>query len=197
MERAAQGVESAMVAVLGLDRASLEAACREARGMAVIANYYCPGPLVLGGERAAVERAAALAREKGARRCLPLNVSGPFHTPLMASAGRELEEYLRTVPLAEPAIPVIFNCLGGTGPEGADIRELLVRQVQSSVYMEDSIRAMAGLGVDAVVEIGPGRALSGFVRRTVPAMPVYAVETVPDVESLPAWLEGLEKEKKS
>ncbi len=197
MERAAQGVESAMVAVLGLDRASLEAACREARGMAVIANYNCPGQLVLGGERAAVERAAALAREKGARRCLPLNVSGPFHTPLMASAGRELEEYLRTVPLAEPAIPVIFNCLGGTGPEGADIRELLVRQVQSSVYMEDSIRAMAGLGVDAVVEIGPGRALSGFVRRTVPAMPVYAVETVPDVESLPAWLEGLEKEKRS
>ena len=165
--------------------------------MAVIANYNCPGQLVLGGERAAVERAAALAREKGARRCLPLNVSGPFHTPLMASAGRELEEYLRTVPLAEPAIPVIFNCLGGTGPEGADIRELLVRQVQSSVYMEDSIRAMAGLGVDAVVEIGPGRALSGFVRRTVPAMPVYAVETVPDVESLPAWLEGLEKEKRS
>ena len=99
--------------------------------------------------------------------------------------------------LFRSAIPVIFNCLGGTGPEGADIRELLVRQVQSSVYMEDSIRAMAGLGVDAVVEIGPGRALSGFVRRTVPAMPVYAVETVPDVESLPAWLEGLEKEKRS
>ena len=146
-------------------------------------------------DEAGLERAAALAKEKGARRCMPLNVSGPFHTPLMAPAGKELEAYFKDIPFAPPAIPVIFNCLGRTGTD--PIPALLVRQVQSSVYMEDSIRAMAGLGVDAVVEIGPGRALSGFVRRTVPAMPVYAVETVPDVESLPAWLEGLEKEKRS
>lgn len=199
MERAAQGIESAMVAVLGLDRAPLEAACKEASGLgtAVIANYNCPGQLVLGGEKAAVERAAALAREKGAKRCLPLKVSGPFHTPLMAPAGRELEKYLQKVPFGEPAIPVLFNCLGGLNSDHVPVRELLVRQVQSSVYMEDSIRAMAALGVDAVVEIGPGKALSGFVRKTIPDLPVCAVETVTDVERLPEWLRALEKEREA
>ena len=198
MERAAQGLESAMVAVLGLDRAALEAACGEASslGVVVIANYNCPGQLVIGGEKAAVERAATLAKEKGARRCMPLKVSGPFHTPLMAPAGTALASYFRTVSFAEPAIPVIFNCLGRPRNGDESIPELLVRQVQSSVYMEDSIRAMAAMGVDAILEIGPGTALSGFVRRTLPEMPVYAVETVPDVERLPDWLAALNKEER-
>ena len=198
MERAAQGLEGAMVAVLGLDRAALEAACGEASslGVVVIANYNCPGQLVIGGEKAAVERAAALAKEKGARRCMPLKVSGPFHTPLMAPAGTALASYFRTVSFAEPAIPVIFNCLGRPRNGDESIPELLVRQVQSSVYMEDSIRAMAAMGVDAILEIGPGTALSGFVRRTLPEMPVYAVETVPDVERLPDWLAALNKEER-
>ena len=143
-----------------------------------------------------MERAASLAKEKGAKRCLPLKVSGPFHTPLMAPAGEELETYLQSVSFDEPAIPVIFNCLGGCNTGGVPIRELLVRQVQSSVYMEDSIQAMAGLGVDAVIEIGPGKALSGFVHKTVPELPVCAVETAADVERLPDWLAALEKEKK-
>ncbi len=198
MERAAQGLESAMVAVLGLDRAALEAACGESSslGVVVIANYNCPGQLVIGGEKAAVERAAALAKEKGARRCMPLKVSGPFHTPLMAPAGTALASYFRTVSFAEPAIPVIFNCLGRPRDGDESIPELLVRQVQNSVYMEDSIRAMAAMGVDAILEIGPGTALSGFVRRTLPEMPVYAVETVPDVERLPDWLAALNKEER-
>ncbi len=198
MERAAQGLEGAMVAVLGLDRAALEAACGEASslGVVVIANYNCPGQLVIGGEKAAVERAAALAKEKGARRCMPLKVSGPFHTPLMAPAGTALASYFRTVSFAEPAIPVIFNCLGRPRNGDESIPELLVRQVQNSVYMEDSIRAMAAMGVDAILEIGPGTALSGFVRRTLPEMPVYAVETVPDVERLPDWLAALNKEER-
>ena len=198
MERAAQGLESAMVAVLGLDRAALEAACGEASslGVVVIANYNCPGQLVIGGEKAAVERAAALAKEKGARRCMPLKVSGPFHTPLMAPAGTALASYFRTVSFAEPAIPVIFNCLGRPRNGDESIPELLVRQVQNSVYIVDSIRALAEMGVDAILEIGPGTALSGFVRRTLPEMPVYAVETVPDVERLPDWLAALNKEER-
>ncbi len=197
MERAAQGIESAMIAILGLDRASLEAACAEASesGIVVIANYNCPGQLVIGGEREAVERAAVLAKEKGAKRCRPLKVSGPFHTPLMASAGKELEQYFQTVSFCKPSIPVIFNCLGGCNTDGIAVQELLVRQVQSSVYMEDSIRAMRDLGVDAVIEIGPGKTLSGFVRKTVPELPVCAVETVPDAEGLRDWLAALEKEK--
>ena len=175
-----------MIAVLGLDRAPLQEACEEAGslGCVVIANYNCPGQLVIGGEKAAVEKAAALAKEKGAKRCLPLKVSGPFHTPLMAPAGAALEEYFRSVTFAQPQIPVIFNCLGDVKGDDVTIPELLVRQVQSSVFMEDSIRKMAAMDLDALVEIGPGKALSGFVKKTVPDLPVYAVETVADVEAL-------------
>ncbi|MBP3486498.1 MAG: ACP S-malonyltransferase, partial [Oscillospiraceae bacterium] len=131
MEEAAAGRESAMMAVLNLDRGPLQAACDEASalGCVVIANYNCPGQLVIGGEKAAVERAAALAKEKGARRCLPLKVSGPFHTPLMAPAGDALAEYFRTVAFAETKLPVIFNCLGSEDRGGVSIPELLVRQV--------------------------------------------------------------------
>jgi [acyl-carrier-protein] S-malonyltransferase len=186
MEEAAAGVESAMLAVLGLGRETLLEACEEASGLGcvVIANYNCPGQLVIGGEKAAVERAGALAKEKGARRCLPLNVSGPFHTPLMAPAGAALKERFQSVSFAQPTIPVLFNCLGDVKGEDEAIPELLVRQVQSSVYLENSIRRMAGMDLDAFVEIGPGRVLTGFVKKIAPDMPVYPVETVADVEAL-------------
>ena len=197
MEEAAAGRESAMMAVLNLGRAPLQEACDAASdlGCVVIANYNCPGQLVIGGEKAAVEKAAAIAKEKGARRCLPLKVSGPFHTPLMAPAGDALQSYFQNVTFGEPQIPVIFNCLGTVKSDNITIPELLVRQVQSSVYMEDSIRTMATMGVDAIVEIGPGKALSGFVKKTVPEVPVTAVETAADVEALPQTLEGLLKKE--
>ena len=193
MTQAAEGVESAMVAVLGLDRETLQTAVDGAsgEGIVVIANYNCPGQLVLGGEKTAVEKAAALAKELGAKRCMPLKVSGPFHTPLMAPAGEALKERFKTISFQEPSIPVIFNCLGDV-QNSETIPALLVHQVQSSVYMEDSIRRMAAMGVDAIVEIGPGKALSGFVRKTTPQVPVFAVETVADVEKLPILLKNLE-----
>ena len=186
MEQAAAGKPSSMMAILGLDRKPLQKACSAASalGCVVIANYNCPGQLVIGGEQAAVAQAAALAKEAGARRCMPLKVSGPFHTPLMAPAGAALEERFRTVTFAQPQIPVVFNCLGDVKPEDTTVPELLVRQVQSSVYMEDSIRRMAALGMDALIEIGPGRVLSGFVKKATPQLPVYAVETAEDVEQL-------------
>ena len=186
MEAAAAGRESAMMAVLGLDRAPLQEACDEAgsEGCVVIANYNCPGQLVIGGEKAAVEKAAALAKEKGAKRCLPLKVSGPFHTPLMKPAGDALAERFQSTVFGPIEIPVIFNCLGDTMSENDAIPALLERQVQSSVFMEDSIRKMADMGVDAIVEIGPGKALTGFVKKTVPGLPVYPVETAADVENL-------------
>ena len=198
MEEAAAGRDSAMVAVLGLDRERLLEAVREAEplGAVVIANYNCPGQLVLGGERAAVQQAAALAKARGARRCVPLRVSGPFHTPLMAPAGAALEERFRDIPFREPEIPVLFNCLGREKAPEDRIPALLVRQVQSSVYMEDTIRRMGELGAEALVEIGPGNALTGFVNRTLPQMPVYPVETAADVEGLPQWLAQTEKEKR-
>ena len=189
MEEAAAGHDSAMMAVLGLEEEPLREACEAASGLgvAVIANYNCPGQLVIGGDRAAVEKAAAVAKEKGARRCLPLKVSGPFHTPLMAPAGEALRTYFRDVTFQEARIPVFFNCLGDSaaGPK-TDVPQLLVRQVQSSVYMEQCIWNMAvgPIKVDALVEIGPGKALSGFAKKTVPETPVCAVETAADVEGL-------------
>ena len=197
MEQSAAGVESSMVAVLGLDREPLQKACEQASslGVVVIANYNCPGQLVIGGEKAAVAQAVALAKEYGAKRCMPLNVSGPFHTPLMREAGEALRTRFSQINFHPMTIPVIFNCLGDVCPAGTTIPELLVRQVQSSVYMEDSIRKMAQLGVDALVEIGPGKALNGFVRKTVPKLPVFTVETTEDVEHLTDALNQLEKER--
>ena len=196
MEAAAAGRESAMMAVLNLDRESLQAACQEASdaGCVVIANYNCPGQLVIGGDKAAVEKAAALAKEKGARRCMPLKVSGPFHTPLMAPAGEALAKRFETVTFRPMEIPVLFNCLGDVKDDTQTIPELLVRQVQSSVYMEDTIRKLAAMGLDALVEIGPGKVLSGFVKKTAPELPVIAVETAADVAALPERLAELGKE---
>ena len=192
MAQAAQGVESAMMAVLNMDRAALSECCREASDLGVveIANYNCPGQLGIGGEKAAVERAAALAREKGARRCLPLKVSGPFHTSLLAPAGDALRERFQTVAFRPMEVPVLFNCLGDRMGPADTIPALLERQVQSSVYMEDTIRRLAALGVDAVVEIGPGKTLSGFVRKTAPEMQTYAVETPVELDGAVSALKG-------
>ena len=197
MAAAAAGRPCGMTAVLGLDREKLQEACRQAAGAGVveIANYNCPGQLVIGGEQAAVDKAAALAKELGAKRCLPLKVSGPFHTSLLAPAGDALREKFKETAFGAMRIPVLFNCLGREmGPEDT-IPALLEKQVQTSVYMEDTIRRLAELGVDTIVEIGPGKALSGFVKKTVPGIPVCAVETAADVENLPDTLEQLIKEK--
>ena len=193
MASAAAGRPCGMTAVLGLDREKLQQACQKASdaGVVEIANYNCPGQLVIGGDQAAVDRAAALAKEAGARRCMPLKVSGPFHTSLMAPAGDALAERFRTESFGEMRIPVLFNCLGREmGPEDT-IPTLLERQVQSSVYMEDTIRRLAQLGVDTVVEIGPGKALSGFVRKTAPDIRIYGVESCADVEAVCAALKGV------
>lgn len=192
MTQAAQGMDCAMMAVLGLDVAALQSACDQAASLGVveIANYNCPGQLVIGGEKAAVEKAAALAKELGAKRALPLKVSGPFHTSLLKPAGDALAERFRTVEFAPMAFPVLFNCLGREMGEGDTIPSLLERQVQSSVRMEDTIRRMEALGVDTIVEIGPGKVLSGFVRKTCPAIRTFAVETCADLDALTAALKG-------
>ena len=186
MAEAAKGVPCGMTAVLGLDRAKLEQACEQASALGVvcIANYNCPGQLVIGGHQEAVDEAARLAKEMGARRCMPLKVSGPFHTPLLKPAGDALAEKFKGETFGEMQVPVLFNCLGREKGPDDTIPALLERQVQSSVYMEDTIRRLSELGVDTIVEIGPGKVLSGFVRKTTPEIKTYAVETVADVQAL-------------
>lgn len=193
MARAAEGIPCGMTAVLGLDRGPLADCCAQARSLGVveICNYNCPGQLVIGGEKAAVAKAGELARAAGARRLLPLRVSGPFHTPLMQPASEALAERFQTERFAPMRFPVLFNCLGDVMGEGDTIPALLCRQVKESVYMEDTLRRLAALGVDTAVEIGPGRALSGFAAKTVGgAIRCCAVE---DVASLRAALEALKE----
>lgn len=192
MAAAAAGRPCGMTAVLGLDREKLQEACRQAAGAGVveIANYNCPGQLVIGGEQAAVDKAAALAKELGAKRCLPLKVSGPFHTSLLAPAGDALREKFKETAFGAMRIPVLFNCLGREMRPEDTIPALLEKQVQTSVYMEDTIRRLAELGVDTIVEIGPGKALSGFVKKTAPAIKTYAVETCANLDALSAALKG-------
>ena len=192
MEQAAAGLACGMTAVLGLDREKLQAACDRAAalGTVQICNYNCPGQLVIGGEKAAVDRAGELARELGAKRCMPLKVSGPFHTRLMGPAGDALAAHFRSVTFAPMALPVYFNCKGGPMEPGDTVPALLERQVQSSVYWEDTIRRMAADGVDTVVEIGPGKTLCGFFKKTAPEIKTYHIDTAADLHSVAAALKG-------
>ena len=182
MEEAAQGHESAMVAVLGLDREPLQAACETAAdlGTVVIANYNCPMQLVIGGALPAVEEASRLALEAGAKRCVPLKVSGPFHTALMDSAAEKLHEEFQDAEFGDMNFPVIFNATARPLGNDETLPELLEKQVHQSVLFEDTVRYMAEQGIDTVVEIGPGKALSGFIRKTVKGIKTYAIE---DAES--------------
>jgi len=192
MEHAASGLDCGMTAVLGLDREKLQTACDRASelGTVQICNYNCPGQLVIGGEKAAVDRAGELAKELGAKRCMPLKVRGPFHTHLMKPAGDALAAYFKTVAFGPMALPVYFNCKGGPRSEGDTVPGLLERQVQSPVYWEDTIRRMAADGIDTVVEIGPGKVLSGFFKKTAPEIKTCHIDTAADFRSVVSALKG-------
>ena len=192
MAEAVKDRPSAMAAVLMLGREEPQrcGAPPPQRGVGERATLNRPGQIVSGGDAAAVEEAGRLAKEAGAKRVMPLKVSGPFHTSLMAPAGAALEQRFRTVDFGPMKFPVLFNCKGDVLGEGDSIPGLLVRQVQSSVYMEDTIRNMAAHGVDTILEIGPGKALSGFVKKTDKSITTYAVETVEDLEAAVAALKG-------
>ena len=192
MADAVAGRPCGMAAILGMEREPLQACCDAVgdQGVCEIANYNCPGQLVIAGDQEAVDAACVLAKEKGARRCVPLKVSGPFHTSLMKPAGDALRERFQSETFGEMAFPVVFNCLGRAKTAEETVPELLERQVQSSVYLEDTIRRLQELGVDTVVEIGPGRALSGFVKKTAKDIKCYPVETAQELEAAIAALKG-------
>ena len=192
MANAVQGRPCGMAAVLGMDREALKAVCEEASEAGVVecTNFNCPGQIVISGDAAAVDKAGELAKAAGAKRVLPLKVSGPFHTSLMAPAGDALREKFQSVSFGEMEIPVLFNCLGDLKGEADTIPNLLERQVQRSVYLEDTIRRLRELGVDTAVEIGPGRALSGFVKKTAKEIKCYPVETAQELEAAIAALKG-------
>ena len=193
MQTAVSGRDCKMIAVLGLDKETVFAGCEkvkatlEAEGKSLVAepaNFNCPGQITVSGDAEAVDMAAEVLKEMGAKRCLPVKVSGPFHTSLMKPAGDALADRFKSESFGDMQIPVVFNCIGREKNADETIPALLEQQVQKSVYFDDSIKAMADIGIDAFVEIGPGKTLSKFVQKTTPDIPVYGVETVEEIEKL-------------
>lgn len=183
MKHAAPKGTGAMAAVLGLDSDSVEKAVEGIEGV-FIANYNCPGQIVITGEAEAVEKAKGILKEAGARRVLPLNVSGPFHSPMMKPAGDALSEVLENVPLSSLKVPYVTNVTAEVVADQSKIKELLVKQVSSSVRWEQSIRTMIAEGADAFVEIGPGRTLSGFMKKIDRNVKMYRIGTWEEAEAV-------------
>lgn len=196
MEEAVTGRDTGMIAVMNLDREIIKECCKQAEEefkdspchIAEVANYNTPVQVTVSGDTPVINRAGELMLEKGARRVVPVAVSGPFHTSLMKPAGDKLAERFKTEKFGEMSFPVLFNATGKELEAGKTIPEMLELQVQSSVYFEDSIRYMIEQGVDTFVEIGPGKTLSGFVKKIDRSFAVYSVE---DVDSLKALLDAL------
>ena len=187
MQEAADATDGVMSAILGLPAEKVEEICKKAKtaGTVEVANYNTAVQTVIGGERAAVEAAEALAKEAGAKRCMRLKVSSAFHTSFMDPASEALQMYFRKVIFHPMQIPVIFNTVAAPLPEGEEISQILIRQVKSGVRMKQTIEYLAEQGIDTIIEIGPGKALSGFVKKTAPQIKTFAIG---DVESLQAVL---------
>ena len=195
MEEASKGLESSMAAILGLSEVELQKIVLSAGGEVYLCNLNCPGQIVIGGEKSAVERAAKLALESGAKKSIPLKVSGPFHTPFMQSAGQALAEYFQKIKWQEPKCTVLHNVLGRERKEGdPSIPGLLREQVSKPVRMEESLKRVLELGARDFIEIGPGKTVSGFLKKVakeegIEDYSVVSLETKEDVEAL--WKEKL------
>jgi len=186
MQEAVPEGEGGMAAILGLQREAVEKACQTAASGSVVtpANFNCPGQIVISGQIDALWRAMSLAEEMGARRIVPLPVSAPFHCDLMVPAGKSLQEHLQGVSIGALTHPVITNVEAAENREAGRVKELLVRQVSHPVLWEDSVRTMLDQGVDTFVEIGPGKVLSGLVRKIERSATVISVEDTKGLISL-------------
>lgn len=176
MEEALPNGAGGMAAVLGLDAPDVERVCREAGGVVEPVNYNCPGQVVVAGEKEPLERALTLAREAGARLCVTLNVSGPFHCRLMRPAGEKLAAALHAVTIRDPAVPVVSNATAAWARTGPEVAAALLKQMYSPVRWEDSVRSLLAGGADTFLEVGPGRVLSGLVRKIDRRAKVFNME---------------------
>ena len=183
MQNAVPGGQGAMAAVLGLDAGKIEKVLADRSGV-MIANYNCPGQIVITGWKEDVEQAADALKEAGAKRVLPLNVSGPFHSSLLEQAGEELGKELEQVVFSDLQIPYVTNVTAEYVTDITKTKELLARQVASSVRWQQSMELLIADGVDTFVEIGPGRTLAGFLRKINREVKVYNVGTWEDVDKV-------------
>ena len=193
MEEAVPNREGTMAAVLGLDRDTLGEAVAKAASQGDVvglANMNCPGQIVISGSRKGVELASQFAKEAGAKRVLPLEVSGPFHSQLMKPASGRLKEVLDEISISEANVPVIANVNAQQMTGRDEIKERLLEQLYSPVLWEDSVKHMIELGVDTFVEIGPGKVLSGLVKKVDRSVQTFSIS---DEETLLATINALKE----
>jgi [acyl-carrier-protein] S-malonyltransferase len=186
MQRAVPVGEGAMAALLGLDLDAAQQVAKEAAqggGVCAAANDNAPGQVVVSGSKEAVERAIAIAAERGGRRSVLLPVSAPFHCPLMAPAAEAMREALATVDVARPVVPLIANVTASQVTDPEEIRRLLVEQVTGLVRWRESVLYMKEQGVDSIVEVGAGKVLVGVIRRIDRSITPLSLQTPADIEA--------------
>lgn len=173
----------AMAAVLGLDAETIREVCEDTFGEVFVANYNCPGQTVITGEAGAVDRASAACKEAGAKRVIPLKVSGPFHSPLLQEAGQKLAKALEKTAIAEPKIGYLSNVTADYVTEPEKIRSLLALQVCHPVCWQQTVERLIADGADEFVEIGPGKSLTGFLRKINRDVKSVSIDKLEDMKA--------------
>lgn len=173
-----------MAAIIAMDADKILEVLEKVDGVVGIANYNCPGQIAISGEKAAVDQACELLKEAGAKRCIPLNVSGPFHSPMLKGAGDKLAKELENVDIHDIAIPYVTNVTGDFVSDKGQVKELLATQVSNSVKWIQCVEAMLKDGVDTFIEIGPGKTLSSFVKKINKEVTIVNVDKYEDLDKL-------------
>lgn len=176
--------QGGMAAIIAMDADKISEVLQKIDSIVGIANYNCPGQIVISGEKAAVEEACVLLKEAGAKRCIPLNVSGPFHSPMLKGAGEKLSKELETVEIHDIAIPYVTNVTGDFVTDKDNVKELLTAQVSNSVKWIQCVEAMLEDGVDTFIEIGPGKTLSSFVKKINKEVTIVNVDKYEDLNKV-------------
>ena len=176
--------QGAMAAIIAFDADKIAEICNQVDGIVGIANYNCPGQIAISGEKAAVEKACELLKEAGAKRCIPLNVSGPFHSPMLKGAGEKLAKELESVTIHDIETPYVTNVTGDFVEDKNGVKDLLAAQVSSSVKWIQCVEAMLKDGVDTFIEIGPGKTLSSFVKKINKEVTIVNVDKYADLDKV-------------
>ena len=184
MDNALPKGTSTMAAVMGLSADDIQKVCDETQGLVTVANYNCPGQIVITGEVEAVDMASSKLKEVGARRIIPLRVSGAFHSPLLKEAGDKLFDLLKDIEINNPTIPYVSNVNANFVCDNSNIRELLSQQVYSPVKWQQSVEKMIKSGVDTFIEIGPGKTLTKFINKIDPNCKAINIDKIRDLDKL-------------
>ncbi len=185
MKDAVPNGKGGMMAILGGDLETIEKLCEEASqfGICTIANDNCPGQIVISGEIVALEQIPALAEKHGVRKCISLNVSGPFHSILMEPAALIMKKYLEETPTRDPIVPILPNVTAVPETRHDFLRNMLVRQITGQVRWRETLLKLQDLGVKRLVEVGSGTVLTGLVKRTCPEMEVFSIHTPQELDA--------------